>query len=138
MPGEVYSGLREGQAARIWSGAALEAMCYQTKDVLQAMRRDSGLAIKKLKVDGGAAANNFLCQFQADILGIDVIRPKVIETTSLGAAYLAGLWAGYWKDADEIKKCWGKGRLFKPTMKKEAARLLYKGWLNAVRRTLSV
>ncbi|MFA5320725.1 MAG: glycerol kinase GlpK, partial [Candidatus Omnitrophota bacterium] len=82
--------------------AALEAMCYQSKDVFIAMEKDSGYKIKSLKVDGGAAANNFLCQFQADILGIEVVRPRVIESTSLGAAYLAGLACGYWKDSAEI------------------------------------
>ena len=117
--------------------AALEAMCYQTKDVLMAMKKDSGLSIRDLKVDGGASANNFLCQFQADILGINVVRPKVIETTSLGAAYLAGLATGYWKNSTEIKKCWEKDRVFRPKMRDSEAAKLYKGWLDAVKRTLS-
>jgi len=117
--------------------AALEAMCYQTKDVLLAMQKDSGLKIKDLKIDGGASANNFLCQFQADILGINVVRPKVIETTSLGAVYLAGLAVGYWKNASEIKKCWEKDRIFKPKMKKEIASKYYSEWLDAVKRTIS-
>ncbi|MFH1678198.1 MAG: FGGY-family carbohydrate kinase, partial [Candidatus Omnitrophota bacterium] len=117
--------------------AALEAMCYQTKDVVTAMQKDSGLQIKKLKVDGGAAANNFLCQFQSDILGIDVIRPKIVETTSLGAAYLAGLAVNYWKNANRIKDYWKQDRVFTPKMPKAAVASLYNGWLNAVRRTLS-
>ncbi|MBL7069245.1 MAG: glycerol kinase GlpK [Candidatus Omnitrophica bacterium] len=117
--------------------AALEAMCYQTKDVLEAMQKDSGLKIKDLKVDGGAVVNNFLCQFQADILGINVIRPKVIETTSSGAAYLAGLAAGYWKDASAIKKHWKRERVFSPRVSRKRASDLYKEWLDAVRRTLS-
>ena len=117
--------------------AALEAMCYQTKDVLMAMKKDSGLSIRDLKVDGGASANNFLCQFQADILGINVIRPKVIETTSLGAAYLAGLATGYWKNSTEIKKCWEKDRVFRPKMNKKAAAKYYSEWLDAVKRTLT-
>lgn len=117
--------------------AALEAMCYQTKDVLEAMRKDSGLRIKDLKVDGGAVANNFLCQFQSDILGMRVIRPRVIETTSCGAAYLAGLAVGYWKDAAEIKRCWKRDRVFEPKMSKKEASTLYKNWLGAVKRTLS-
>ena len=117
--------------------AALEAMCYQTKDVLEAMRKDSGLKIKDLKVDGGASANNFLCQFQADMLGINVVRPKVIETTSLGAAYLAGLATGYWKNTSEIKRCWEKDRIFKPKMSKSNALDFYKGWVKAVKRTLT-
>jgi len=117
--------------------ASLEAMCYQTKDVVNAMQKDSGLKIRKLKVDGGAVANNFLCQFQSDILGIDVMRPKIIEITSLGAAYLAGLATNYWKSTAEIKKCWKQDRVFSPKMSKSAAAGLYKGWLGAVRRTLS-
>jgi glycerol kinase len=117
--------------------AALEAMCYQTKDVVKAMQKDSGLQIRKLKVDGGAAANNFLCQFQSDILGIEVVRPKVIEITSLGAAYLAGLATNYWKNAAEIKKCWEQDRVFHPKISRTASTALYKGWLEAVRRTLS-
>ena len=90
-------------------------MCYQTKDVLDAMRKDPGQD-RDLKVDGGAAANNFLCQFQADILGWAVVRPKVIEITSLGAAYLAGLSVGYWKDTEEIRQCWKIDRVFYPKM----------------------
>ena len=117
--------------------AALEAMCYQTKDVVNAMEYDSGLKIKKLKVDGGAVANNFLCQFQADILGIDVVRPKIIEITSLGAAYLAGLAVKLWKKPYDIKKCWRKDRVFSPTMPKKESQALYEGWREAVRRTIS-
>ncbi|MDP3804004.1 MAG: glycerol kinase GlpK [Candidatus Omnitrophota bacterium] len=117
--------------------AGLEAMCYQTKDVLEAMRKDSGIKIRSLKVDGGAVTNNFLCQFQSDILGIDVIRPSVIESTSLGAAYLAGLAIGYWQDARDIEKFWRPDRIFVPKMPRAHARRLYEGWLGAVERTLS-
>ncbi len=117
--------------------AALEAMCYQTKDVVEAMQKDSKLKIKSLKVDGGAVVNNLLCQFQADLLGIDVVRPKVVETTSLGAAYLAGLAIGYWKNCGEIKRCWMIDRTFKPEMTKEARAKLYEGWREAVDRTLT-
>lgn len=117
--------------------AGLEAMCYQTRDVLTAMRADSGLSVRGLKVDGGAAANNFLCQFQADILGVDVVRPKVIETTSLGAAYLAGLTVGYWKNTAQIERCWQKDREFNPRMAKKQADKLYRGWQDAVARTLT-
>jgi glycerol kinase len=130
-------GITRGTKKAHFVRAALEAMCYQTKDVVNAMQHDSGLKIKKLKVDGGAVANNFLCQFQADILGIDVVRPKVIEITSLGAAYLAGLAVKMWKTPYDIKKCWKKGRIFKPTMSKRESARLYSGWLEAVRRTLS-
>jgi len=130
-------GITRGTSASHIVRAALEAMCYQTKDVLLAMQKDSGLKIRDLKIDGGASTNNFLCQFQADILGINVVRPKVTETTSLGAAYLAGLAVGYWENAGEIKKCWEKDRIFKPKMKKEIASKYYSEWLDAVKRTLT-
>jgi len=130
-------GITRGTTKEHVARAALEAMCYQTKDVLEAMRKDSGLSIKDLKVDGGAVANNFLCQFQADILGINVIRPKVIETTSRGAAYLAGLATGYWRNTTEIKKGWKIGRVFSPKMPKKKAKDHYDKWLEAVGRTLS-
>ena len=130
-------GITRGTRANHLVRAALEAMCYRTKDVVDAMRKDTRLAIKSLKVDGGAAVNNFLCQFQADLLGIDVVRPKVVETTSLGVAYLAGLAVGYWKNADEIKRCWAADRVFKPAMPKITAAKLYAGWRDAVKRTLT-
>ena len=131
-------GITRGTHANHLVRAALEAICYQTKDVVDAMRKDSKLNIKSLKVDGGAVVNDLLCQFQADILGIDVVRPKVIEITSLGAAYLAGLAIGYWKDAREIKKCWKADRVFAPMMAKKTASSLYAGWVEAVNRTLTV
>ncbi|MDO8602255.1 MAG: glycerol kinase GlpK [Candidatus Omnitrophota bacterium] len=130
-------GITRGTSGNHIVRAALEAMCYQTKDVLEAMQKDSGLEIRDLKVDGGASANNFLCQFQADILGVNVVRPEVIETTSLGAAYLAGLATGYWKNTGEIKKCWKKDKIFSPEMKEETALKYYDEWLDAVKRTLS-
>jgi glycerol kinase len=134
--GAIY-GITRGTDARHFARAALEAICYQTKDVLSAMQKDSGLKLKTLKVDGGAAVNNFLCQFQADILGISVVRPKIVEITSLGAAYLAGRAAGYWRSAGEIKRCWQKDRVFDPKMPRPRADRLYAGWRAAVNRTLS-
>ncbi len=134
--GAIY-GITRGTHASHLVRAALEAICYQTKDVIEAMRKDSGLTIKSLKVDGGAVSNNLLCQFQSDILGIKVIRPKIIEITSLGAALLAGLAIGYWRDSDEIKKCWTSDRVFSPKMPPKAADSLYDGWLKAVKRTLT-
>jgi glycerol kinase len=134
--GAVY-GITRGTRASHLVRAALEAMCYQTRDVVDAMRKDSGLNIKSLKVDGGAVTNNLLCQFQADLLGISVVRPKVVEITSLGAAYLAGLAVGYWKDSAEIKRCWSPERVFRPKMKRADAERLYAGWLKAVNRTLT-
>jgi len=130
-------GLTRGTTSAHLVRAALEAMCYQTRDVLEAMQKDSGLAIERLKVDGGAVANDFLCQFQADILGVEVVRPRTIETTSLGAAYLAGLAVGYWKDSEEIRACWQEDRVFSPSISRADADSLYLGWQNAVRRTLS-
>ncbi|MBU1863455.1 MAG: glycerol kinase GlpK [Candidatus Omnitrophica bacterium] len=130
-------GITRGTTRHHLVRAALEAMCYQTKDVLDAMKKDSGFTINNLKVDGGAVANNFLCQFQSDILGIRVIRSKVIETTSLGAAYLAGLAVGYWKNTTQIKRCWQKDALFNPQLSQKTAVKLYKDWRGAVGRTLS-
>ena len=130
-------GLTRGTTAAHLVRAALEAMCYQTRDVLAAMRKDSGLEIGSLRVDGGASANDFVCQFQADILGIEVVRPKVIETTSLGAAYLAGLAIGLWKDAEDIRKHWQEDRTFSPRMPRAQADALYSGWLSALRRVLT-
>lgn len=134
--GAIY-GITRGTRSSHLVRAALEAMCYQTKDVVDAMQKDSSLRIRNLKVDGGAVVNNLLCQFQADLLGIDVIRPKVVETTSLGAAYLAGLAIGYWKGASEIKKCWAVDRIFRPKIKTRIAANLYAGWCEAVKRTLT-
>lgn len=130
-------GLTRGTHANHLVRATLEAMCYQTKDVVDAMHKDTRLTIKSLKVDGGAAVSNLLCQFQADLLRLPVVRPRVVETTSLGAAYLAGLAVGYWKNADEIKRCWVADRVFKPAMPKAAAAKLYAGWCDAVKRTLT-
>ncbi|MBU4313132.1 MAG: glycerol kinase GlpK [Candidatus Omnitrophica bacterium] len=130
-------GITRGTKGEHIVRAAIEAMCYQTKDVLLAMEKDTGVKIKALKVDGGAAVNNFLCEFQAGILGIDVVRPKVTEMTSLGAAYLAGLATGCWKNAAEIKRCWKKDRVFKPKMTRPEANRLYQGWRDAVKRTIT-
>lgn len=133
--GAVY-GITRGTTPAHFVRAALEAVCYQSKDVMLAMEKDSGLKVKALKVDGGAAANDFLCQFQADMLGVDIVRPAVIETTSLGAAYLAGLAVGYWKNTAEIGRCWRKKRVFNPQMKSARAAAYYRGWKAAVERTL--
>ena len=130
-------GLTRGTTKDHLVRAALEAMCYQTKDVLLAMQKDSGLMIKNLKIDGGAVKNNFLCQFQSDILRSDVIRPKIIETTSLGAAYLAGLAVKFWNNTNEIQKYWKQDKIFHPKMPACLSRTLYQGWLKAVKRTLS-
>lgn len=133
----IITGITRGTTKDHLVRAALEAMCYQTKDVFGVMKKAAGVRTRSLKVDGGAVKNDFLCQFQADILGVDVVRPGVIETTSLGAAYLAGLAAGYWKNSKEIEKCWAKDRSFRPKMKTAEAKKLYDGWKKAVRKVLS-
>ncbi|MDD5668814.1 MAG: glycerol kinase GlpK [Candidatus Omnitrophica bacterium] len=129
-------GITRGISKNHLVRAALEAMCYQTKDVLTAMEKDSGLKIKELKIDGGAAVNNFLCQFQADILGIPLLRPEVIETTSLGAAYLAGLATGYWKNGKEIERFQRRKISFKPRMPKLKAKEYYRGWTEAIQKLI--
>ncbi|MBN1621781.1 MAG: glycerol kinase GlpK [Endomicrobiales bacterium] len=134
----LITGITRGTNVSHFIRAALESMAYQTKDVLDAMRRDSGLSIRELKVDGGAVENNFLCQFQAEILGIPVVRPKVIESTSLGAAYLAGLFTCYWKSSADISRNWQRDREFKPKMKKEISAILYAGWKKAIEKTVLV
>ncbi len=134
----IISGITRGTTRAHLVRAAVEAMCYQTKDVLVAMQKDSGLKIKDLKVDGGAVRDSFLCQFQADLLGINVVRPQIIETTSLGAAYLAGLALGYWQSTSEIKKCWLLDKKFLPQMSKNKAALFYKGWQQAVQKAMGL
>lgn len=130
-------GLTRGANAGHIARAALEGIAYQTIDVLKAMEADSGISIKELRVDGGATANNVLMQFQSDILQAPVIRPKTLETTALGAAYLAGLAVGYWKDHDEINKQWQQDRRFEPEMKKSSVDELMKGWNRALKATKS-
>lgn len=130
-------GLTRGSNRNHITRAALESIAYQTRDVLEAMQEDSGIDLKELRVDGGAVANNFLMQFQSDILGVPVHRPKVIETTALGAAYLAGLAVGFWRDMDEISVKWNVDRVFSPEMDEEHKEKIYKGWKKAVGRSLS-
>ena len=115
--------------------AALESIAYQSFDLLKAMEADSGIQLEQLRVDGGAAVNNLLMQFQADLLGVSVIRPKITETTALGAAYLAGLSVGFWEDWDEISGQWQTERKFEPVMSKDEIKTLYSGWLNAVEKS---
>ncbi len=115
--------------------AALEATAYQTREVLDAMRKDSGVALKGLKVDGGMVHNELLMQFQSDILGVPVIRPQVAETTSLGAAYAAGLAVGFWGSLEETRANWQVDKTWEPQMDSETRQKLYNGWLKAVERT---
>ena len=115
--------------------AALEAICYQTREVLDAMNADSGVPLQRLKVDGGATVNNFLMQLQADILGTEVVRPKVRETTSLGAAYAAGLAVGFWEDLDALRANWQQDRSWQPQLDEARRAKGYAGWKRAVERT---
>jgi len=115
--------------------AALEATAYQTREVLDAMEKDSGVKLTALKVDGGMVFNELLMQFQSDILNVPVVRPKVAETTALGAAYAAGLAVGFWKDFDELKNNWGRDKEWKPAMDAKLRKKLYSGWKKAVTRT---
>jgi glycerol kinase len=115
--------------------ATLKAICYQTRDVLEAMRADSGIDLSALKVDGGATVNNFLMQLQADIVGVPVVRPTVHETTALGAAYAAGLASGLWRGLDELRANWGVEREFSPEWDEDRRAASYRGWKKAVERT---
>ena len=115
--------------------AALEATAYQTRDVFEAMKKDSGVELKALKVDGGMVRNNLLMQFQADILNVPVIRPVVTETTSLGAAYAAGLAVGFWENLEDLRKNWQVDKVWEPQMDEATRERLYKGWQKAVERT---
>lgn len=123
--------VNKGHIAR----AALEATAFQTREVLEAMNKDSGVKLTALKVDGGMVFNHLLMQFQADILGVPVIRPKVSETTSLGAAYAAGLATGFWAKIDDLRANWGKDQEWVPQMEEEKRKKLYSGWLKAVTKT---
>ncbi len=128
----IIAGLTRGVGRDHLIRATVESLAYQTADVIAAMEADSGIALKELKVDGGASANDFLMQFQADILGSGVRRPGCIETTAMGAAYLAGLAVGYWNDREEIRKIWSLESSFEPSMEKEKRERLLKGWKRAV------
>ncbi len=130
-------GLTRGCTKEHFIRAALEAIAYQTADVLHAMEQDSGIRLKSLKVDGGASANDFLMRFQADIVNTRVERPKCIETTALGAAYLAGLATGYWRDKEEVRENWQLDRTFEASMEEEKRVKLLKGWKRAVRCALA-
>lgn len=129
-------GLTRGCTKEHFIRATLESIAYQTVDVLEAMEKDSGIDLKSLKVDGGASANNFLMQFEADILNTEVRRPECIETTALGAAYLAGLATGYFKDRAEIRENWQLGKSFVSGMEQEKRKILLKGWKKAVKCAL--
>lgn len=131
------TGLTRGSTAAHIARAALDSIAYQTLEVLLAMKKDSGIDIRELRVDGGATVNNGLLQFQADLLQANVVRPKITETTALGAAYLAGLATGYWSGTTEIKKQWQVDRTFSPSIPAKATLTLINGWRRAVKATES-
>ena len=130
-------GLTRGTNKNHIIRATLESIAYQTRDVLEAMQEDSGIELKALKVDGGASANNFLMQFQSYIIGKEVHRPSTVETTALGAAYLAGLAVGFWNDKNEIKQNWCLEKTFIPIMSEEDRDLKHNKWKRAVERSLN-
>jgi len=130
-------GMTRGTSNAHIARAALESIAYQTYDVLKAMEADSGISIKELRVDGGATANNLLMQFQCDILQVPVVRPKIYETTALGAAYLAGLAVGYWQNTDDIQQQWQVDQKFIPGMDNRKINELLKGWQRAIKATIA-
>ncbi|HNH82681.1 MAG TPA: glycerol kinase GlpK [Acidobacteriota bacterium] len=131
------TGLTRGTTRAHLVRAGLESIAYQTRDVLEAMSADAGISFAQLRVDGGAASNDFLMQFQADMLNVPVIRPKSTETTAAGAAYLAGLAVEYWSDLGELHSLWEKDRLFEPSLAADARETAYSAWKQAIARTLS-
>ena len=128
-------GLTRGSGITHIARAALESIAFQSAEVLAAMEKDAGIKLTELRVDGGATANNLLMQIQADLLGVPVVRPKVLETTALGAAYLAGLAVGFWQDAGDIKANWQVDRVFEPTLSRDRAAEMMAGWAQAVERS---
>lgn len=130
-------GLTRGTTAAHIARAALEGIAFETMDIVNAMEHDAGIKLAELKVDGGASRNNLMMQFQADILGTKVIRPKVTETTAMGACYLAGLATGYWDSLDDIKRQWNADKVFEPLAPAEKILKLKEGWANAIGRTLT-
>ena len=130
-------GITRGTTAAHIARAALDGIAFQTYDIAQAMAKDMNDRLTELKVDGGASRNNLLMQFQADLLGIDVVRPQITETTAIGAAYLAGLGVGYWDSVDELRRQWKVERTFTPNLDSETVRTAREGWADAISRTLS-
>lgn len=130
-------GITRGTTAAHIARAALEGIAFETMDIVKSMEKDAGIRLPELKVDGGASRNNLMMQFQADVLGTKVIRPKVTETTAMGACYLAGLGVGYWNSVEEIHKQWIADRVFEPLAPSEKVLKLKEGWADAIKRTLS-
>ena len=133
----IICGITRGTKAAHIARAALEGIAFETMDIVNAMEQDSGIKLSELKVDGGASRNNLMMQFQADILGTTVIRPRVTETTAMGACYLAGLATGYWESLDDIKRQWNADKVFEPLAPATKVLKLKEGWADAIKRTLS-
>ena len=130
-------GLTRGTTRAHFIRAVVEALAYQTQDLLSAMKEDSGLSLGALKVDGGASANGFLMQFQADLSNVRIERPRSVETTALGAAYLAGLATGFWRDLAEVQENWTCGQVFQPAISEQRRQKLLRGWKRAVQCAVS-
>ncbi|HET9823677.1 MAG TPA: FGGY-family carbohydrate kinase, partial [Chitinophagaceae bacterium] len=130
-------GLTRGSSNAHIAKAALDSIAYQTYDVLKAMQADAGINIEELRIDGGATVNNALMQFQSDILNCKVVRPRITETTALGAAYLAGLAVGYWNNVEEIQQQWQVDKTFSPQMETTKANQLLRGWKRAVMASIA-
>ena len=130
----MLSGITLGTTRAHIARAGLESIAYQTRELTEAMEADTAQELRELRVDGGASANDFLMQFQADILRVPVVRPKVVETTALGAAYLAGLAVGFWKNRDEVHRAWELDRAFQPRMSEDEAAHRRSRWSEALRR----
>ena len=126
-------GISRGSTDAHLARAAIESIAFQSMDLLKAMEADAGLPIKEVRVDGGATVNNQLMQFQCDILNTEVVRPRITETTALGAAYLAGLAIGFWKNMQELEQYWQKDRSFSPSMQAEQRKGLQKNWQRAIK-----
>jgi glycerol kinase len=133
----VIVGLTRAATKAHLARAALEAICYQTRDVMDAMSADSGVPLKQMRVDGGITANSLCMQMQADVMGIDITRPLITETTALGAAYAAGLAVGFWSSTDELKVLWKQSRRWHPTSTDQSRAIGYAGWKKAIERTLN-
>ena len=130
-------GLTRGTTRAHFVRATLESLAYQTKDIIDAMSKDSGIGLSELKVDGGAVANNLLMQFQSDLLNVPVERPALNEVTALGAACLAGLAVGFWESREEVARNYQTDRIFHPQISEEERKKLYKGWQAAVKAACS-
>lgn len=129
----IIVGLTRGSSDGHIARAAVESIAYQAMDVLKAMEADAGITIKEVRVDGGATINDYLMQFQANILNTSVVRPTITETTALGAAYLAGLAVGFWQNINEVQAYWEKEKTFDPYMKEEVRTLLQSNWKRAIK-----